>query len=255
MNILLTNDDGIDCEGLLLLAEALREIPGYTVFVFAPDGERSGVSQSITLNGGALRIRDRGNNVWSCSGTPADCAMVAAMGGLAPGGLLKPDMVVSGINAGANLGTDLVYSGTAAAARQAALHGIPAIALSLVIEEGPAYWDRAVAFARDHLEELLSLWKEDTFINVNIPNSPDFSGALEITFPCRRRYGDAIVGFDAPDGSRYCFIDGGPVINDAEPGSDGDAVSRNRVSVSPVFIHPVVCGDIRAAWPEPRGKG
>jgi 5'-nucleotidase len=178
--------------------------------------------------------------------------MVAALGGITTlGGLpVKPDLVVSGINAGANLGTDLVYSGTAAAARQAALHGIPAIALSLVIEGGPVYWDRAVAFSREHLEELVSLWKEDTFINVNIPNSPDFSEVPEITFPSRRRYGDAIVNFDAPDGSRYCFVTGGPVISEEEPGSDGDAISRNRVSVSPVFIHPVVRRDMCAGVPD-----
>jgi 5'-nucleotidase len=248
MNILLTNDDGIGCEGLLLLAETLRAAPrnpGHAVFVLAPDGERSGVSQSITLNGNAIRLRDRGNNVWTCSGTPADCVMVAVLGGLAPEGFVKPDLVVSGINAGANLGTDLIYSGTAAAARQAALHGIPAIAFSLVIEEaersgGPICWEAAAAFAGDHLEELASLWKEDTFINVNIPNSPDFPQVPEITFPCRRRYGDAVVGFDAPDGSRYCFIAGGSISTEEEPGSDGDAIFRNRVSVSPVYIHPVV---------------
>jgi 5'-nucleotidase len=182
--------------------------------------------------------------------------MVAALGGMTLGGLpVKPDLVVSGINAGANLGTDLVYSGTAAAARQAALNGIPAIALSLVIEGGPVYWERAVAFSRDHLGELVSLWKEDTFVNVNIPNSPDFSGVLEITFPSRRRYGDAIAGFDAPDGSRYCFIQGGSVSTEDEPGSDGDAVSRNRVSVSPVFIHPVVRGDLCAGAPEHSAVG
>ncbi|GHV74550.1 5'-nucleotidase SurE [Spirochaetia bacterium] len=253
MNILLTNDDGIGCDGIILLAEALRKLPGHTIFVLAPDGERSGVSQSVTLNGNAIRLRFRGNNTWTCSGTPADCAMLAALGVLP----VKPDLVVSGINAGANMGTDLLYSGTAGAARQAAINGIPAIALSLVIGgtdrlplEDTVYWDKAVAFFRDHLAELVSLWKEDTFINVNIPNSPDFSGVPEITFPSRRRYGDTIVGFDAPDGSRYCIVSSGLVSTEEEPGSDGDAISRNRVSVSPVFIHPVVRRDMCASAPD-----
>ncbi|MDR2739683.1 MAG: 5'/3'-nucleotidase SurE [Treponema sp.] len=236
MNILVTNDDGINCEGLLLLAEALRGLSGHTVFVLAPEDDRSGVSQSISLKG-PLRLRDRGNNTWTCSGTPADCVMVAALGGLPE----KPDLVVSGINAGANLGTDLVYSGTAAAARQAALYGIPGVAFSLVtIGKGPVFWERAVEFSRDHLEELVSLWEKDTFVNVNIPNSPDYSGDPQMTVPSRRLYRDTVVGFDAPDGSRYCFIKNGPVVTDEDPGSDWSAVSRNRVAISLVFIHPVV---------------
>jgi 5'-nucleotidase len=124
--------------------------------------------------------------------------MVAALGGFP----VKPDLVVSGINAGANLGTDVIYSGTASAAREAALHGIPALAFSLASLGGTVYWERAAAYARDHLEELLSLWKEDTFINVNIPNSPDYPSVPEITYPSRRDYGNALTGFDAPDGNR-----------------------------------------------------
>ncbi|GHV75687.1 5'-nucleotidase SurE [Spirochaetia bacterium] len=253
MNILLTNDDGISSKGIVLLAEALRKVPGHTIFVLAPDGERSGVSHSVTLNSNAIRLRFWGNNTWTCSGTPADCTVLAASGVLP----VKPDLVVSGINAGANLGTDLIYSGTAGAARQAAIHGIPAIALSLVIGginrlllEDTVHWDKAVAFFRDHLEELVSLWKEDTFINVNIPNTPDFSEVPEITFPSRRRYEDTLVGFDAPDGSRYCIVSSGLVNTEEEPGSDGDAISRNRVSISPVFIHPVVRRDMCAGAPD-----
>jgi 5'-nucleotidase len=163
--------------------------------------------------------------------------MVAALGGLP----VKPDMVVSGINAGANLGTDLVYSGTAAAARQAALYGIPGVAFSLVtLGEGPVFWERAAAFSRDHLEKLVSLWEKDTFINVNIPNSSDYSGDPQMTVPSRRYYRDTVVGFAAPNGSRYCFIKNGPVVTDEDSGSDWSAVSRNRVAISLIHIHPVV---------------
>ncbi|AEF84276.1 5'-nucleotidase SurE (Nucleoside 5'-monophosphatephosphohydrolase) [Treponema primitia ZAS-2] len=245
MNILLTNDDGISCEGLLRLADALRELKQHTIYVLAPDRERSGVSNCISFYD-SIRIRDLGNNTWTCSGTPADCALLGILGALP----VKPDLVVSGINAGANLGTDLVYSGTAAAARQAALHGIPAIALSLVIHEGPVFWEPAVAYARDHLEELIAFWKEDTFVNVNFPNSPSYTAPPVLSFPSRRRYQDSLTSFDAPDGYRYCFVKGSGVVVEDELDSDSDAVSRNRVSMSPVFIHPVVLRDICSHAPE-----
>jgi 5'-nucleotidase len=149
-------------------------------------------------------------------------------------------MVVSGINAGRNLGTDLVYSGTVAAARQAALYGIPGLAFSLVtLEEGPVFWERAAVFSRDHLEELVSLWEKDTFVNVNIPNSLDYPGDLQMTVPSRCYYRDTLVGFDAPDGNRYCFIKRGPVVTDEDPGSDWSAVSRNQVAISLVPIHSI----------------
>jgi 5'-nucleotidase len=190
-----TNDDGITGEGLRLLAEALRGLSGHTVFVLAPEDDRSGVSHSFSLNG-PLRLRDWGNN--TCSGT-------------------------------------------AAAARQAAIYGIPGVAFSLVtLGEGPVFWESAAAFSRDHLEELVALWEKDTFINVNIPNSLDYPGELRMTVPSRCYYRDAVAGFDAPDGSRYCFIHRGPVVTDEDPGSDWGAISRNQVAISVVHINPMV---------------
>jgi 5'-nucleotidase len=244
MNILLTNDDGIGCEGLLRLAEELRRKTGHRIYAVAPDSDRSGVSHAISIKK-PLRIQAFGPDTWVCSGTPADCVIAAFLGALP----FKPELVISGINAGPNLGTDIVYSGTAAAARQGGLFRIPSIALSLAGFTSPLYWDRAVSFAVTRLNELLRLWTEDIFINVNIPNGPEEPAGMAVTFPARRRYHDTVASFDAPDGAAYCFVNPGPVESEDDPGSDGEAVSRNLVSVSPVYLYPVVRLDRCAAAP------
>ncbi|MDR0784585.1 MAG: 5'/3'-nucleotidase SurE [Treponema sp.] len=237
MNILLTNDDGIDFIFFTRFAEALRELSGHTLFVIAPDGERSGFSHHITFLSGPVRLKKQAENVWACSGTPADCVMMGAMDALG----CSIDFVVSGINNGANLGTDIIYSGTAAAARQAVLHGIPSAAFSLVRDgEKTAFWDAAIAYSVQHLEEFVGLWNPDVFLNVNLPNTPQGPDGYELTFPVRRYYPDKIKLFDAPDRKRYCFMDAGTSSAESEPGSDYDAVSRNKASISAVFIHPVV---------------
>ncbi|HCM26041.1 MAG TPA: 5'/3'-nucleotidase SurE [Treponema sp.] len=238
MKILLTNDDGIDCEGLVALAAALQRKGGHEIYILAPDGNRSGVSHSITLRG-PIRIVKRSERAWSCSGTPADCAIVAALGGLP----MKPDLVLSGINVGPNVGTDLVYSGTAAAARQASLHGIPAIALSLAATEGVFEWETAAVYIADNLENFAAVWMSDIFVNVNIPNLREGPKGILRTFPSRRLYNDSLEVFRAPDGNEYCFINGGGIVTEPETGSDWDAVLRGYASVSPVFIHPVVRRD------------
>ncbi|GAB1481307.1 5'/3'-nucleotidase SurE [Treponema sp.] len=239
MRVLLTNDDGIDCEGLTALSAALEAQGDYEVYTLAPDGNRSGVSHSITLRG-PIRVVKRNERTWSCSGTPADCAIVAVLGGLP----FKPDLVVSGINVGPNIGTDLVYSGTAAAARQAALHGIPAIALSLASFEAPFYWENAARFAATHMKDFEAMWVEDVFINVNIPKADVEPRGLLRTFPSRRRYNDSLAVYKAPDGHEYCFIEGGGIETEPEEGSDWDVVLRGYASASPVFIHPVVRRDV-----------
>lgn len=244
MRILLTNDDGIDCDGLRELEAALR-FRSYDVYTIAPDGNRSGVSHSITLRG-PIRLVKRSERSWACSGTPADCAILASLGALP----FIPDLVVSGINVGPNIGTDLIYSGTAAAARQAALHGIRAIAFSLAAHEGPWAWKTAAGFAAGCIEELLPLCVEDVFLNVNIPNLEEGPLGLECTFPSRRVYNDKLAVYKAPDGNEYCFIDGGGIDTEIEAGSDQDAVLRGYASASPVFIHPVVRRDSFATVPD-----
>jgi 5'-nucleotidase len=185
-----------------------------------------------------LRLREREADTWACSGNPADCVIAGMLGALP----LKPELILSGINRGANLGTDLVYSGTAAAARQGGFFSVPSIALSLVESPGGGefHWDMAVSFVVKKLKEFAALWEPDTFLNVNIPNSPGGPEGSRISFPCRRQYGDRLSLMEAPNGDRYCFALAGEASVRPEPGSDWDAVSRNLVSLSPVLLHPVI---------------
>ncbi len=243
MNILLTNDDGVSSPGISLLAGALR-VAGHRVFTLAPDCNRSGVSHAISFLNGPCKLTEIEEDTWSCSGTPADCVILALMGGLPPMGDSKPDLVISGINRGANLGTDIVYSGTAAAARQAVFFGIPALALSLV--EGERwYWETVVSFAVENLEEMRAFWKADTFINVNFPNREEPPLGFRPAFPARRRYNDSVTVFKPASGGVYCFTEGGKTGAVHAPGSDYEAVAGNYASMSSVFIYPVSMEDVR----------
>lgn len=246
MHILLTNDDGIDSEGIRKLALALRSKGKYKVTVMAPDKNHSGISHAISFLGGPLKISKREEDTWSCSGYPADCVIVALLGALPE----RPDLVISGINQGANLGTDISYSGTAAAARQASLMGVPAIALSLDAFRD-CCWDMAASWSADHLEELIAFWGSDTFVNVNIPNNQNGPGGIVKSWPTVKRYDEGPLRIvSARDGSGWCFFEGGEKMADTEAGSDCDVVARNFVSVSPVFIHPVVRRDLCPSAPD-----
>jgi 5'-nucleotidase len=238
MRLLLTNDDGITSPGLLMLAAALREA-GHRVFVLAPAADRSGVSHSITFLNGPNKIIQVDEDAWSCDGTPVDCVVIGLMGGLPECAPL--DALVSGINRGANLGTDIVYSGTAAAARQGALFNIPSLALSLL--EGDAwYWDMAAAFAAERFEEMLAFWKPGCFVNVNIPGQKETPRGLVHAFPSLRYYNDSIETYYAPDGQRYCFARAGKISAKPEKGSDWETVAGNNASISDILIHPALLG-------------
>jgi 5'-nucleotidase len=261
MNILLTNDDGINGQGLLKLAEVLRSRKEHTVYVLAPDTNRSGVSQALGILSGPLKLVPQGENAWSCSGNPSDCVIAAVMGGLPDAdrnneGPFIPDLVLSGINRGANLGTDIVYSGTAAAARQAAFLGIPGIALSLAGEgEEEFYWDMAAVFSADHLGEFLKVWVPDTFVNVNIPNTPQGPRGIRNAWPAVKHYRDTLKVVDGDDRNRYCFIHIGSSDVEYEDGSDCDVVSRNYAARSSVFIHPVVMRECCPRAPDHAAAG
>jgi 5'-nucleotidase len=234
MNILLTNDDGIDSPGLLLLAGSLREKGKDRVLVLAPDRDRSGVSDSISLLKNPLRLHARSPDTWSCSGTPADCVILSLLGALPE----KPDMVISGINRGANLGNDLAYSGTAAAARQAGIYGIPGIALSLAGRR-EFFWDMAVSFFLDRFDEFAGCWKKGAFVNINIPNTAEGPAGTGFAFPSKRPYDDRIRDFTAPNGDRWFFVDTGEADTAAEAGSDRDRIAHNLASVSVIHAYPV----------------
>jgi len=245
MRILLTNDDGITSPGIVLLAKALRE-KGHRVFVLAPDTDRSGTSHSISFINGPGKITEIERDTWSCSGTPVDCVVFALLGGIPELCVLEesggrgnaPDMILAGINRGANIGTDILYSGTAAAARQGSLIGIPSVALSLLEGDGEWNWAPAISFITEKLTEIRNYWKAGTFVNVNFPNTETGPCALVPAFPSLRYYNDRIQTYLAPDGDLYCFASLGEIETDPGAGSDWDEVSKNNAAISVILSQP-----------------
>ncbi len=231
MKILVTNDDGIKAEGLVAMAEALE--PRHEVWRFAPDRERSGISHAITLAspGRIQRLSDR---EYSFSGTPCDCVVFACLGALP----FKPDLVIAGINRGPNLGTDIIYSGTCGAARQAAMSGLPAIAVSCAAFRDKLRYGAAAAFVARHLDALLGFCEPNVFLNINAPDSSAEDLPAVWSSPCRRLYRDELASFKGPHGFSYCFLTGGRVETVEEEGSDQSVVASGRIALSPILVHP-----------------
>jgi len=249
MRILLTNDDGIASPGILLLAKALREA-GHRVFLVAPDVNRSGSSHSIFFLSAPCRLTEIEKDTWSCSGTPADCIIVSLLGGIPEICISTddkdqnkkntPDLVLSGINTGANLGTDIIYSGTAAAARQGSLYGIPSVALSLVENDNPWQWETVIPYITENLSAIMGYWKAGSFVNVNFPNIKKKPYALVPVFHSIRYYNDRIVTFTADDDCKYCFAKPGKPDNTPEPGSDWAEILKDNAAISVVMSEPAV---------------
>lgn len=228
LRVLLSNDDGVYATGLNTLADAIGKIAH--IDVFAPDRNRSGASNSLTLSS-PLRLKKLPNNFVSVEGTPTDCVHVAITG------LLKtlPDMVVSGINAGSNLGDDVWYSGTVAAAMEGRFLGFPAIAISLVGEHSQHY--ETAAEVACHLINLLT--KEPlpagTILNVNVPNIPfdDLQG-YEITRLGTRHCAEPTIVQHDPRGHEVYWVGPPGQEQDAGIGTDFHAVRNNKVSITPL---------------------
>jgi 5'-nucleotidase len=237
MRILVTNDDGIDAEGLAILVQYLSDKSyggqGREIVVLAPESERSGVSHAMTLRH-PTKIRKLKENCYSCSGTPADCVIVAGLGVLP----WLPDLVVSGINRGPNLGTDIVYSGTCGAARQAALAGVPAIAVSCAQYKPPLDYRCSASFVAANLEALMGFWKGGSFININCPSADESPRPARWTVPGINRYHDALSCFDGLDGYKYCFLGEGKSERQPNLLSDHQAVMDGEIALSLVDIHP-----------------
>ncbi len=232
MKLLLTNDDGIESPGLDALFDALSV--EHEVWILAPDGERSGMSNYVTLHD-PLRLRRIDERRAVSSGSPADCVILGLQDALP----VKPDAVLSGINMGPNLGSDILFSGTAAAARQAALMGIPGIALSLAGVCAPFHFGPMQAFIRENLAKLAELWTQDHFLNINAPNKPDMNMPVEITTTCVRVYHGGLAQFSSPRGDTYFFVNGEPADSDPVPGTDEYAVARGSISMSAIALYPV----------------
>jgi 5'-nucleotidase len=231
VKILLTNDDGILAPGLRSLADALREA-GHRVTIVAPDREQSASSHSITLHR-PLRIRRVDDDVHTVDGTPTDCVLVGCHGVLGD----RADLVVSGINHGPNMGEDVTYSGTVAAAFEAHILGLPAIAASMRDRETGDYGGAAAVVAR--LVERLGEWARArrAILNVNFPAGPsaDWSEP-RITRLGSRSYTDELIEKEDPRGRKYYWIGG------AEPTWQGDAdtdfavVHGGGISVTPLHL-------------------
>jgi 5'-nucleotidase len=151
----------------------------------------------------------------------------------------KPDLVISGINKGPNLGTDILYSGTCAAAREATLRGVPSLAVSFASLTGPWDFDRAASFISLNLENLLGLWDEERFININWPENAGKDSAVLFTRPGRRRYLDEMVSFRSPRGGEYWFLQPAAIESSEDEGTDIQAVFEGDISISPIAVEPV----------------
>ncbi len=231
MHIMVTNDDGIHAPGILALAAALRELGEVTVV--APDRERSAAGHSLTLHS-PLRVFELREGWYAVDGTPTDCVNMG-IHSLLP---FQPDLVVSGINHGANLGDDVTYSGTVAAAMEATLMGIPAMAVSLATFERSANFSDAAAVAvRVATQVLANGLPADTFLNVNVPNCPTAGlNSPVITRQGKRSFVGKIVDKTDPRGRKYYWIGSEePDFNDEE-GTDFHALNRKHVSITPLHL-------------------
>ena len=239
MRILLTNDDGIDSEGLGALTAALQELRSadgspHEIIIVAPEGERSGVSHAMTLKL-PTKLRKISENRYSCSGTPVDCVIVAGLTVLKS----KPDILISGINRGPNLGTDIIYSGTCGAARQAALSGVPAIALSCAALVPPFTYGACASFVASNLEALVSAWVPGTFININSPSSSDRNLKARWSIPGRNHYFDNVRCFDGADGDTYCFLTDGRHEREVADSADHATIAEGLISIGLIGLDPV----------------
>jgi len=232
--ILLTNDDGLEAHGLKLLEETVRALSP-DVWVVAPELEQSGASHSLTLHR-PLRVRKAGEQRFAVDGTPTDCVLLAVNRLLAD---KRPTLVLSGINAGANLGDDVTYSGTVAAAMEATLLDVPAIALSMVYSDRDAiHWPTAERFAPELIRRLVAQpWPKNTLINVNFPDlPPEAVAGIAVTRQGRHKIGDQLMERTDPRGRPYYWI--GP-LRDKDPGlpdTDLAAITEGRIALTPILL-------------------
>ncbi|MDX1561299.1 MAG: 5'/3'-nucleotidase SurE [Gammaproteobacteria bacterium] len=230
MRILISNDDGYLARGLRVLAEALGEFADVTVV--APDRNRSGASNSLTLDS-PLRVEQVSDRVYFVNGTPTDCVHVAITGLLDE----EPDMVVSGINHGANLGDDVLYSGTVAAAMEGRFLGLPAIALSLVLDEHGNFEAAADIAARLVKQMVDDPLPRDTILNVNVPDRPAGQPLeLEVTRLGFRHKSEPVIKDTDPKGQPIYWVGPAGGGQDAGDGTDFHAIASGRVSVTPIKV-------------------
>ncbi|MEY4318539.1 MAG: 5/3-nucleotidase SurE [Pseudomonadota bacterium] len=232
MNILISNDDGYQAPGIVALYEALKDL-GH-VEVVAPEQNNSAKSNALTLHS-PLYVHQASNGFRYVNGTPADCVHIALTGLLG----YKPDLVVSGINNGANMGDDTIYSGTVGAAMEGYLFGIPAIAFSQV-EKGWAHLDAAAQSARALVQQLVAQQQTQGpawLLNVNIPNQPlDNIKPLRVTRLGRRHAAERVITQTSPRGETMYWIGSAGAAKDDSDGTDFHATFEGHLSVTPLHV-------------------
>jgi len=230
MHFLLSNDDGIHAIGLKLLADALAQLGKITVV--APNRNRSASSNSLTLDR-PIRAQELSENWFSVDGTPTDCVHLAITG------LIKdePNIVVSGMNAGANLGDDVIYSGTVAAAMEGRFLGLPAVAISIASFQ-PSYLEDAAQVSYEMISKLASTQlPNDVIINVNIPDLPsnEIKG-IQTTRLGNRHKAEPVIRSKDPRGKPIYWVGAAGPEQDSGPGTDFHAIKNGYVSVSPMHL-------------------
>ena len=242
LQVLLTNDDGIDAEGIQALRRALAALDDIVLAVIAPDGNRSATARSITFRRPLWVAEvpfDDGTVGYACDGTPVDCVRLASLG-LIDG--FSPDVIVSGINHGANLGDDITYSGTVAAALEGIVLGIPGIAVSqqsarreMDFRLGNLFdFTHAAAFTAQVVDRLDDVpLPAGTLLNINVP--PEISG-VEVTRLGKRIYQDRLDLIEEETGRKLYRVYGDVPLHDDEPGTDLAAITAGRVAVTPLHF-------------------
>ncbi|HUA11850.1 MAG TPA: 5'/3'-nucleotidase SurE [Solirubrobacteraceae bacterium] len=243
LNVLLTNDDGIEAEGLLAMRAALASIAGIRTVVIAPDGNRSAMARSITTRRPLWVAEQRfgdGSVGYATDGTPVDCVRLAALGTVED---FEVDLIVSGINHGANLGDDITYSGTVAAALEGVVLGLPAIAVSQQSQagsldysfEGGFNFDVAARFVAQLVERHQELpLPAGTLLNINVPASGP--AGVEVARLGKRIYRDELkLESEEATGRRYWIYGSDPGYED-EPGTDLAAIAAGRIAVTPLHF-------------------
>jgi 5'-nucleotidase len=240
MRILISNDDGYLAPGINALAEALASVA--EIIVVAPDSNRSGASNSLSLDR-PLSVQQAANGFYFVNGTPTDCVHVALTGMLD----YRPDLIVSGINNGPNMGDDTLYSGTVAAATEGYLFGIPAIAFSQA-EHGWANIDSAAQVARELVLRRFDELDSPYLLNVNIPNLPyEQMGKVVATRLGRRHQSEGVIRALDPRGREIFWIGPPGATKDAGEGTDFHATAHGHVSVTPLQVdltHKVQLGQL-----------
>ena len=245
MHILLSNDDGYLSPGTRLLFEALTEFVQVTAVT--PTRNRSAASNSLTLDR-PLRVYTMDKDYYVVDGTPTDCVHLALTG------LLKgssPDMVVSGINHGPNLGDDVLYSGTVAAAMEGRFLGFPAIAISLNNTQ-PEYVRDAVRTASNLIKHMLKNQMSAKILNINIPDLPyEQIEGIEVTRLGARHKAEPVIETSDPKGNPIYWVGSAGSEQDAGPGTDFHALKHNRVSLTPLDLdltHHQLLDEMRRVW-------